>query len=47
MYRVLEMSGGIDDLRGIQWDAFYSLLAAWILEFLCLFQGIKTSGKVI
>jgi len=41
------MSSGIEDIGGIQWQMFLSLLAAWTLVYICLCKGIKSSGKVV
>jgi solute carrier family 6 amino acid transporter-like protein 5/7/9/14 len=30
----------------MEWPLVLCLLATWILVFICLFRGIKTSGKV-
>lgn len=40
------MSEGIDSPGHIRWQLLLCLLAAWFAVFLCLFKGIKTSGKV-
>lgn len=44
---VLDMSDGIDSPGHIRWQLLLCLLAAWFAVFLCLFKGIKTSGKVV
>jgi solute carrier family 6 amino acid transporter-like protein 5/7/9/14 len=44
---VLKETGGLEDIGGVEWQLALSLLAAWILTFLCLFKGIQTSGKVV
>ncbi|XP_021339911.1 sodium- and chloride-dependent glycine transporter 2-like, partial [Mizuhopecten yessoensis] len=44
---VLELSSGIEDLGGIPWHLCVSLLAAWVILFLCLARGIHSSGKVV
>jgi len=41
------MSGGIEDVRGIQWQLLLCLVAAWTLVYICLCKGIKSSGKVV
>jgi solute carrier family 6 GABA transporter-like protein 6/8/11/12/13 len=45
--RVLGISKGIDDVGSIQWELAGTLLIAWILCYICIFKGIKTSGKVV
>lgn len=41
------MSDGIDQGNDeFQWPLVVSLLVAWIVIFLCLCKGIKSSGKV-
>uniref|UniRef100_A0A1I8F4K3 Transporter n=1 Tax=Macrostomum lignano TaxID=282301 RepID=A0A1I8F4K3_9PLAT len=46
-YRVLNITSGIEDLGGIRWELFAALLVAWVLVFLCLVRGVKSSGKVV
>ena len=45
-FNVLQRSTGIDQLDGIRWELLACLVAAWLLVFLCLLKGVKTSGKV-
>ncbi|PVD25181.1 hypothetical protein C0Q70_15679 [Pomacea canaliculata] len=45
--RALKISSGIDDFGTPKWDMTLCLLLAWILCFLCLLKGIKTTGKVV
>ncbi|KAG1654095.1 Sodium- and chloride-dependent glycine transporter 1 [Nymphon striatum] len=47
LYYVLQISKGIDDLGGIRMELFYCLIVAWIVIFLCLFKGVKSSGRVV
>jgi SNF family Na+-dependent transporter len=46
-FNVLELSSGIDELGSIRWPLFLCLLVAWVLVFLCLSKGIRSSGKVV
>lgn len=45
---VLDMSEGVDiGTSEIKWQLVLCLLFAWIVIFLCLSKGIKSSGKVV
>ncbi|KAK2164944.1 hypothetical protein LSH36_57g04098 [Paralvinella palmiformis] len=44
---VLQISDGIDDMGGIRWELFGCLALAWLIVFLCLIKGIKSSGRVV
>ena len=44
---VLQESGGLENMGTVQWKLLLSLLLAWVLVFLCLVRGIKSSGKVV
>ncbi|KAK3780834.1 hypothetical protein RRG08_059477 [Elysia crispata] len=44
---VLGLSDGLDDMGDIRWHLAVSLVVAWIVTFLCLLKGIKTTGKVV
>ncbi|XP_039266427.2 sodium-dependent proline transporter-like [Styela clava] len=48
-YRVLRVdkSTGIDDPGYVLWDLCLCLLLAWIIVFICLAKGVKSSGKVV
>jgi len=43
---ILNKSPGIGFISSMEWPLVLSLLAAWVLVFICLIRGIKTSGKV-
>jgi len=45
--RVLNISDGIGEIGGIQWELLGCLIFAWIIVFICLFKGVKWSGKVV
>ncbi|KAL1442490.1 hypothetical protein MTO96_030772 [Rhipicephalus appendiculatus] len=42
---VLNITSGIDDLGVIRWDLTLCLLASWVVVFLCLMKGVKSTGK--
>ncbi|KAL9951157.1 hypothetical protein ACROYT_G043774 [Oculina patagonica] len=42
---ILAMSNGIDEPGQIRWPLAICLLFAWTAVFLCLYKGIKSSGK--
>lgn len=44
---VLRLSPGIESLGDLQWPLVLTLFIAWVLVFLCLQKGIKSSGKVV
>ena len=43
---VLNISDGIDEYGVINWKVTLCLLLAWVLVYLCIFKGIRTTGKV-
>ncbi|CAH8553140.1 unnamed protein product [Heterobilharzia americana] len=45
--RVLRISDGIDNLGTIQWDLALCLLLTWIIIYLCICKGIRTSAKIM
>lgn len=44
---VLNMSGGFHEFGGLQWKLVLSLGAAWVIVFLSLIKGVKSTGKVV
>ncbi|GIY31018.1 sodium- and chloride-dependent glycine transporter 1 [Caerostris extrusa] len=46
LYNVLRQSDSIEDVGSFQWPLVLTLIIAWILVFICVMRGIKTSGKV-
>ncbi|XP_069130315.1 sodium- and chloride-dependent glycine transporter 1-like [Argopecten irradians] len=44
---VLQLSKGIEDMGDLRWDLLICLFIAWVVVFLCLCKGIKSSGKVV
>lgn len=43
----IHLSSGIDDLGGINWQLTLCLIASWVLVYLCICKGVKSSGKVV
>ena len=43
---VLHLSGGIDEPGPLKWDLVGCLFLAWLVVYLCICKGIKSSGKV-
>ncbi|XP_026866101.1 sodium- and chloride-dependent GABA transporter ine isoform X1 [Electrophorus electricus] len=46
-YRVLERTDGVEEPGSLRWELFLLLLLAWILVYLCIFKGVKSTGKVV
>ena len=44
--RVLQITKGVDDMGDIQWELTLCLFFAWVVIYLCICKGIKSSGKV-
>ncbi|CAH1784499.1 unnamed protein product, partial [Owenia fusiformis] len=44
---VLNLSSGIDDMGAPQWKLVLALIGAWVIAFMCMIKGIKSSGKVV
>lgn len=44
--RVLQLSTGLDDLGGMQWELLGCLLLGWLLVYLIICRGLHQSGKV-
>ncbi|KAM7542581.1 hypothetical protein Aperf_G00000003508 [Anoplocephala perfoliata] len=47
IHRVLECSADISDLGGVNKQICATMIVAWAITFLCLYKGIRTSGKVV
>ena len=42
----LGKTDSMEDMGDFRWKICLSLLFCWTVVFLCLFKGVKTSGKV-
>uniref|UniRef100_A0A0N4VAJ8 Solute carrier family 6 member 1, like n=1 Tax=Enterobius vermicularis TaxID=51028 RepID=A0A0N4VAJ8_ENTVE len=45
--RVLGVSSGIEVTGEIRWDLAFYLFLAWTICYLCIFKGVKWTGKVV
>uniref|UniRef100_A0AAY4C0M0 Transporter n=1 Tax=Denticeps clupeoides TaxID=299321 RepID=A0AAY4C0M0_9TELE len=45
--RILGLSSGIEEIGIIRWDLALCLLLAWIICYLCVWKGVKSTGKVV
>ncbi|XP_072171202.1 sodium- and chloride-dependent glycine transporter 1-like [Diadema setosum] len=44
---VLDQTNGLHDMGTIRWQLLLCFLATWIIVYLCIIKGVKTSGKVV
>ena len=42
----IHLSDGVHDLGGMNWQLMLCLILSWILIYLCICKGVKSSGKV-
>ncbi|XP_062240750.1 sodium- and chloride-dependent GABA transporter ine [Platichthys flesus] len=46
-HKLLQKTDGIEEAGGIRWELFGCLVLAWVIVYLCIFKGIKSTGKVV
>ncbi|KAL2099891.1 hypothetical protein ACEWY4_004285 [Coilia grayii] len=46
-YRLLDISEGLEHMGHIRWELLGCLILAWIIEYVCIFKGVKSTGKVV
>lgn len=44
--RILGLSGGIEEIGNVRWELALCLLLAWTICYFCVFNGVKSTGKV-
>lgn len=45
--KILQISPGIDQPNGLQWELVLTLFIAWVACFFCIWRGIKSTGKSV
>ena len=43
----MQKTPGLENSGELVWQLCLALFVAWVLVFLCIFKGIKSSGKVV
>uniref|UniRef100_A0A6Q2X553 Transporter n=1 Tax=Esox lucius TaxID=8010 RepID=A0A6Q2X553_ESOLU len=46
-HRLLEITNGIEEAGGLRWELFGLLILTWAIVYLCIFKGVKSTGKVV
>ncbi|XP_075875878.1 sodium- and chloride-dependent betaine transporter-like [Nelusetta ayraudi] len=44
--RMLQMSGGLEELGSVSWELALCLLLSWMTCYFCIWKSVKSSGKV-
>ncbi|KAL2099893.1 hypothetical protein ACEWY4_004287 [Coilia grayii] len=45
--RLLQITEGIDEMGSVCWELLGCLVFALIIEYICIFKGVKLTGKVV
>ncbi|XP_067085508.1 solute carrier family 6 member 22, tandem duplicate 2 [Osmerus mordax] len=45
--KILGLSGGIEEIGNIRWELALCLLLCWIICYFCVWNGVKSTGKVV
>ncbi|XP_042343959.1 sodium- and chloride-dependent GABA transporter 1 isoform X2 [Plectropomus leopardus] len=45
--KLLQKTNGIEDVGGLHWELFGYLIISWVIVYLCIFKGVKSTGKVV
>ena len=43
---MLQITDGVESMGDIQWELTLCLFFAWVVIYMCICKGIKSSGKV-
>lgn len=43
---VLQQSTGSTDITGIAWPIFGGLIAVWVIVYICVWRGVKSTGFI-
>ncbi|TNN51196.1 Sodium- and chloride-dependent GABA transporter ine [Liparis tanakae] len=46
-FELLQKTSGIEEAGGIRWELFGYLILSWVIVYLCIFKGVKSTGKVV
>ncbi|XP_041854310.1 sodium- and chloride-dependent GABA transporter ine [Melanotaenia boesemani] len=46
-HKLLEKTSRIEEVGGLHWELSGYLLISWIIVYLCIFKGVKSTGKVV
>lgn len=46
-YKLLEKTDGIGEIGGLRWELVGCLVLSWVIVYLCIFKGVKSTGKVV
>lgn len=46
-YKMLDQTSGVELAGTIRWELILILILAWIIIYLCIFKGVKSTGKVV
>ena len=45
--KILNLSSGLGDIGGMQWDLFLYLFFGWVLSYVVIWNGLHQSGKIM
>ena len=43
----MHKSPGIDDIGGMRWEIVGTVFVMWVISYLCIFRGTKSTGKSV